>query len=173
MYKSNNWVGELATKNHEGGQIVFKFSEPCPKSNICTSSQYCLCGNQVAPYTNTPYIPLAVIMETFEKSYYVCDHFLDKYDTLDKSNNSDSSTTIDEIETNNRTPIRTMVCRNCGKTVVQMEATYGGSPFRGWIQITRTYGSTMFPYPDNGPWDFCSNNCAIEFLKLDQNGKNI
>jgi endogenous inhibitor of DNA gyrase (YacG/DUF329 family) len=59
------------------------------------------------------------------------------------------------------------ICDNCKKEVKQGEEHYfGGSPFNCWLSITKTNGSTALSelQKDKGPWDFCSNKCAIEFL---------
>ena len=55
-------------------------------------------------------------------------------------------------------------CDECGAVKEQSEIMFGGSPFNGWLNVTRTDGSTVIPRRDNGPWDFCGEKCAITFL---------
>ena len=59
-------------------------------------------------------------------------------------------------------------CDCCGKVVEQTCMQFGGSPFNGWLSVTRTDGSTFLPFRDNGPWDFCSTGCLARFLKIDK-----
>jgi len=57
-------------------------------------------------------------------------------------------------------------CDECGKS--QANATgrmVGCSPWGGWITVEITDGLTMLPRPHNGPWDFCSVDCAVKFLE--------
>jgi len=64
-------------------------------------------------------------------------------------------------------------CDQCGRVRVteQAEMIFGGSPFSGWLTITRTDGSTRLPLADTGPWDFCGDACAIAFLSGKRRGE--
>lgn len=64
-----------------------------------------------------------------------------------------------------RQAIERRKCNNCKKVKEQAEIMIGGSPFNGWLEVTRTDGSCCIPRRDNGPWDFCCDQCCIEFLK--------
>jgi len=65
-----------------------------------------------------------------------------------------------------RSDIAERRCDHCGKTVQSTGTTIGGSPFHGWLQVTREFGSSRRPmdFP-TGPWDFCSPECLRIFFE--------
>jgi hypothetical protein len=56
-------------------------------------------------------------------------------------------------------------CDSCGKVVEQDAPRFGGSPFNGWLHVIRTDCSTQIKRTALSPWDFCSPECCISFVK--------
>jgi len=54
-------------------------------------------------------------------------------------------------------------CNNCG-LIVQQQDWVGGSSFHGWFYVEKKSGSCMISEQE-GPWDFCSEDCLIQFVK--------
>jgi hypothetical protein len=59
-------------------------------------------------------------------------------------------------------------CDNCQRVVENKDVPFGGVPFGGWLKIEIDVGNSFIDSingPESGPWDFCSMDCAIEYLK--------
>ena len=67
-----------------------------------------------------------------------------------------------------RRQIDERTCDQCGKVAEEAinNCTIGGSVWSGWLRVERTGGSTALAalQRDNGPWDFCGAECAVEYL---------
>lgn len=70
-----------------------------------------------------------------------------------------------------RNKIERRTCEWCGEKAEQEGLMIGGSMFNGWSRVEITDGSCSIPAPDCGPWDFCCNECCINFLEKTENSK--
>jgi hypothetical protein len=61
--------------------------------------------------------------------------------------------------------IKQLKCDHCGK-IAENRVDFGGSPVNGWFQVSKIYrGYSSFQILQNdGPWDFCCEECLIQHI---------